>query len=124
MSRISTGAARRRALGRVNGTLAFILEVSLLVVAFFWAASLFSGGWGIAAGIVLVVILVAFWSYAMAPKAAHRLRWPVQPLVALLCFVFAGVGLFALGFWPLGVLMIVIAVVHTTLSFWLRSAGS
>ncbi|NYE94861.1 amino acid transporter [Psychromicrobium silvestre] len=111
------------ALVAANGAVAFVLEVAMLVAAFFWGFRSFPAPWGIIIGIVLALVLVVFWAYFMAPKAKRRLGWPVQPLLALLLFVVAAVALIVVGWTILGVIMMVIAVLNTALTIYLGRQG-
>ncbi|WP_082057050.1 YrdB family protein [Psychromicrobium lacuslunae] len=114
-----------RTLTAVNSVIAFLLEVAMLVAIFFWGFRSLAAPWGVLIGIVAAAVIVVFWSYLMAPKAKYRLSWPTQPIVALLLFLLAGLGLLLVKLPIPGIIMIVLALLNTALSFYLRhrSAG-
>lgn len=107
-------------LAATNGIVAFVLEVALLVAGFFWAFKTFAAPLGLILGLLIAVVLVAFWALLMAPKSQRRIRWPAQPLVALLLFVIAGIGLILVQATALGIVLIVVAAANTWLGFYLR----
>lgn len=103
-----------------NNVIAFVLEVALLVAAFFWAYKTFSAPTGLITGLLLDIAIVVFWTFLMAPKSRFRIRWPAQPLVALVLFLLAGLGLILAQAGLLGILMIIVAVANAALSYWLK----
>ncbi|WP_394938773.1 YrdB family protein [Psychromicrobium sp. YIM B11713] len=114
-----------QALTGINGVIAFILEVAMLVAFFFWGFRSFPAPWGVLLGILVPLVVVVLWSYLMAPKAKRRLSWPAQPLLALLLFVLAGLGLIVVKLTLPGVILMVLAVLNAALSFYLhRGSGT
>lgn len=106
-----------------NNVLSFILEVALLVAGFFWAFKTFPAPSGLIIGLIIAALLVAFWTLVMTPKARLRIRWPAQPMVALLLFLVAGLGLILVQATFAGLLMMVLALVNTWLSFRLQRSA-
>jgi hypothetical protein len=113
----------RRNLTIANGLIGFVLEVALLVAGFFWAFKTFAAPLGLILGLLIAALLVAFWTLLMAPKARLRIRWPAQPLVALLLFLLAGVALILVQAVVVGLLLMIFAAANTWLSFYLKRLG-
>lgn len=116
---------RTRTLTAIQGVLAFLLEVAMLVAVFFWGFRSLAAPWGVLIGIVAAAVIIVFWFYLLAPNAKYRLAWPTQPVVALVLFLFSGFGLLLVRLPIPGIVLMILAVLNMSLSFYLHytSAG-
>lgn len=113
----------RKNLTAAHGVISFVLEVALLVAGFFWAFKTFAAPLGLILGLGIAALLVAFWALLMAPKSRLRIAWPAQPVVALLLFLIAGIGLILVQAGLAGLLMMILAAANTWLSFYLKRSA-
>lgn len=102
-----------------NGVLTFVLEVGLYGAAALWALQTFPA-FGIAAAAAACVVLVVFWMLFMSPRASRRIKWPIQPVLALLLFLAASFALITLGHPVLGTVFAALAIANAVLNLRTR----
>lgn len=107
------------ALTGLNMSVGFLLEVAMLAAFCYWGFRLRSPA-GFIAGIGVPVLVIVFWGLFMAPRASRRMPWPALPLVALLIFLASAAALLAAHLAVLALLLVLVSVGHTVLSFFLN----
>jgi uncharacterized protein DUF2568 len=100
-------------------SVAFLLEVAMLA-AFCYSGFRLGSPAGFVVGIGVPVVVIVFWGLFMAPRAARRIPWPALPLIALLIFLASAAALLAAGLPVLALLLALVSVGYTVLSFYLN----
>ena len=104
----------------VNHTLAFALEVLLLVLLGRWASSLAEGPWlnWAAVLLVLAVAIGLWWAFA-APNSPNRLQMPALLMFKIAMFGAGTAATWAAGqpFWALAFGLL--SAAHLALAVWL-----
>lgn len=102
-----------------NMTVGFLLEVAMLAAFCYWGFRL-GAPTGYLVGIGLPVVVIVFWGLFMAPRAARQVPWPALPIIALMIFLVAAAALFAAHVPVLALLLGVVSIAYTVLSFYLN----
>jgi hypothetical protein len=109
------------ALRIANLTVAFLLEVAMLVAFAVWGFSLdVPVAVRVLVGVGLPVLAAALWGAVLAPRSSRRLRMPWIALVKLALFFAAALALAASAHPALGLLLASTAAVSVGLAVLLR----
>ena len=106
--------ARPNAFILLNLGVRFLLELSMLV-ALGWVGGEIGSSWVIRVGLAIALPLVAavVWGMFIAPKAPRRLTDPAKLLVELVLFSAACIGLAAVGYPLLAVVLAILVAANT-----------
>lgn len=104
---------------RSSGVLAFVLEVAMLCSAALWAIRVLP--WTpVLSLLVLLVPLVAFWGFFLAPQAKRRFGWPLLPVTSHVLFLLGVVALYASGHPWFGGIMLVLTLASAAMAWFKR----
>lgn len=82
----------------LNEALSFLLELAMLLALGYVGFHIGGPAWlKWLVGIGLPLAVAVFWGLWMAPRADHRLPWPVLPIVALALFLVSAALLYMAG---------------------------
>lgn len=100
----------------INLTLAFVLELAMLVAYGYWGVKTRNGdllGWLLAFGVPFVVILI--WARFMAPKSTTRLKGVAYLGLKTILFGGAALALAAAGQPTLALIFVIAAIINQIL---------
>ncbi len=100
----------------INDALAFLLELCALAALAVWGAHV----GGVAPAIAAPLATAVLWGAFVAPKAAFKIPFAAQNVIACAVFVCAGVGLAVAGPWGLGLALAVTGVANRAIVAWQR----